>query len=158
MRRLTPIENRAKMIQQMLFVCPHLRALTVVSTELVLCLRQNPALAMPSLNHLHLYLDKVHDMVDPVTLAAVFPNISFISTGKDYLVIDINLCQLVLHLIKALPYLRRLHFGDYNFSRIYDIDQSDNNLLVEILQSSEQLRSTNSCVRVYGKKHLAVWL
>jgi len=152
-----PIEERANMITQMLLICPRLHTLAVRSKELSICLEHKPTVILSSMDHLHLYLDKVNEMVDPVYLAAAFPNISHLSTGKQYLAMDIRLGHVVLNLIKALPYLRRLRFNDHSFVRNDDTDQSDNNL-VQMLQNSEQLRSTNSFIRVYNKNHLFIWL
>jgi hypothetical protein len=158
MKLQIPIKERANMITQMLFVCPHLRTLIVRSKELALCLEQKPAIKLSSLDRLHLYLDEVHDMVDPVALGAVFPNISYFSSGKQYLDVDINLANLVLNLLKNLPCLRRLHFNDQDFSYNCDGDQSDNNLVVQMLQNSEQLRSVDFYVRVFRERHLIIWL
>ncbi|CAF2136780.1 unnamed protein product [Rotaria magnacalcarata] len=151
------IENRANMITQMLFICPHLRTLAVLSKELVLCLEKKPALRLSSLDHLHLYLDVVHEMVDPIALAVVFPNISYFSTGKYYLKMDIKLAHVALDLIKALPYLRRLRFNDCRFFYQRDTDQSAN-YLVEMIQNSEQLRSHDSFVGVYERGHMVIWI
>lgn len=152
-----PIEDRANMITQMLLICPRLHTLVVISKELTICLEQNPALMLSSMDHLHLYLDAVDEIVDPVYLAAAFPNISHLSTGKQYLAMDIRLGHVVLNLIKALPYLRLLRFNDHSFVCNRDTDQSDNNL-VQMLQNSEQLRSTNSFIKVYEENHLFIWL
>ncbi|CAF4038404.1 unnamed protein product [Rotaria magnacalcarata] len=151
------IEDRANIITQMLLICPRLRTLAVLSKELALCLKQKPALTHLSLDHLHLYLDMVQDMVDPVALAVIFPNISYFSTGKWYLKMDINLAHVVLDLIKVLPYLRRLRFNDCNFFYEGNIDQSAD-YIVEMIQNSEQLRSKDSFVRVYEWRHMVIWI
>lgn len=153
-----PIEDRANTITQMLFVCPRLRTLVVHSKELALCLQQKPELTLPSLDRLHLYLDAIVDMVDPVGLAAVFPNISYLSTAEVFLHVDIKLGHVALDLIKALPCLRRLRFNDYDFSYTSGSDPSDNNLLVQMLQNSEQLRSVDCFMTFCKKRHLVIWL
>ncbi len=151
-----PIEDRVHMVTRMLFVSSHLRTLAVYSRELTLCLQQKPAVIRPSLDHLHLYLASVEDMADPVSLAAVFPNISYLSTGTVYLDIDIKLGHMVLDLIKTLPYLHRLQFNDYKFSHNRSTNESYDNL-VQLLQNSEQLRFVECFVKVYGNKHLFIW-
>jgi len=153
-----PIEDRANIITQILFICPRLQILIVRSEELALCLEQKPEMILSSLDHLHLYLDGVQQMVDAVYLAAVFPNISYLSTEERSLAMDIRLGYIVLNLMKALPHLRRLHFNDRSFVYNCDTDQSNNNPLVQMLQNSEQLRSTNSFIRVYEENHLFIWL
>jgi hypothetical protein len=153
-----PIEDRANMISQMLVVSPHLCTLVVYSRELALCLKQKPSVTLSSLNHLHLYLGLIHEMVDPVALAIAFPNISYLSTGKRYLIMDIKLGHVVLDLIKALPYLRLLTFNDRNFSTKGYTDPFDDNPLVQMLQNSEQLRSGDCFVKVYSDRHLVIWL
>jgi hypothetical protein len=153
-----PITDRANMVRQMLFVCPRLQILVVRSDELALCLEQKPALILSSLNHLHLHLSQIHEMVDPMYLATAFPNISYLSTGTGHLYIDTRLGYVILNLINTLPYLRRLRFNDHNFPYNGDSDQIDDNLVVSMLQNSEQLRSMDCCVRMFENSHLVIWL
>ena len=152
-----PIENRAKILTQILIVCPRLHALGVGSDELALCLEQKLTITLLSVNRLHLYLDQVQEMVDPVVLATVFPNISYFSTGKQYLIMDLKLGHVVLDLIKALLHLRRLRFNDLDFSQNRDIDQSAT-YLVEMIRNSEQLQSVDCFVRVYKLRHMVIWI
>ena len=151
------IEAGANMVLHLLVVCPCLRTLAVRSTDLIVCLKKKPALTLTSLDHLHLHLDKLHEMVDAASLASAFPNISYLSTGKVYLEIDMRLGHAVLDLIKALSHLRRLRFNDMNFTSSCDSNEPDNTLLVEMLRNSEQLRSVNCYVAVYGNRQLFIW-
>jgi hypothetical protein len=152
------IADRANMITRMLFVCPRLRTLVVRSEELALCLEHKPAVILSSLDHLHLYISAVEDMVNPLNLATVFPNISYFSTGSEFLNVDMDLAKVVLDLLKHLSCLRRLRFNDYDFHFEDDIDQSDDNLVVQMLRNSEELRSKNPFIRVYDEEQLFIWL
>lgn len=154
------IEDGANIIAQILLICPRLHTLVLESIQLARCLEQKPAVILSSLERLHLDLFKVEEMVDPFHLAAVFPNISYISTGNRYIGIDTNirLGHVALNLIKALPRLRRLLFNEQSFVFDRDTVQGSNNVVVQMLQNSEQLRSTNSLVRVYQDNQLFIWL
>ncbi len=155
---LQNIEDRANVIRQLLFVCPHLRTLAVRSNELSYCLEQKAAVTISSLDHLHLYVDKIDEIVDAVHLAAVFPNISCLSTGTWYLRLDTRICNVVQNLIENLPYLRRLRFNDYNRFYKNNADEADNNLLVRMLQNIEQLRSKDCCVKMPSSHRLVIWI
>lgn len=155
---LQKIEDRANVIKQILFVCPRLHTLAVRSKDLSYCLERKPTVTISSLDHLHLYVDEVDEMVDAVHLAAVFPNISCLSTGTSYLRLDTRICDVVQNLIKTLPYLRRLRFNDHNCSYKHDAHEPDNNLLVHMLQNIEQLRSIDCCVKVFSSRRLVIWI
>ena len=152
------IEDRTNVIRQLLLVCPQLRTLAVRSNELSYYLEQKPTMTISSLDHLHLYVDKIDEIVDAVYLAAVFPNISCLSTGTRYLRLDTRICNVVQNLIKNLPYLRRLRFNDYNRFYKNDADEPDNNLLVHMLQNIEQLRSKDCCVKIPSSHRLVIWI
>lgn len=152
------IRDGAKIIEQILLVCPRLCTLVVGSQELALCLEQNSEITLPSLSHLHIYLGDLRQMVTPAILATAFPHISYFSTGKSYLPTNLELGYAALRLIKALPYLRLLRFNDLNFAHMYDLDKYDNSPLVLMLKNCEELRSVNCYVKLYQSIQLIIWL
>ena len=152
------IEQRANVIKQILLLCPHLRTFAVSSKELSYYLEQKPAMTISSLDHLHLYVGNVDEIVDAVHLSAVFPNISCLSTGPYCIRLDTRICNVVQNLIKNLPYLRRLRFNDNSRCYKNGTDEPDNNLLVHMLENIEQLRSTDCCVKMPNNRRLVIWI
>lgn len=151
-------EYQADVLSKILAVCPHLRMLVVQAQILTICLEQKQKIYLPSLTHLHFYASYSEHMPDIQLLASAFPNMCYFSSDTNFLGHGWKSVELILKLIEMFPHLHHLHTGVFRYWYEEEPQRKLEVSVMNILKSSEQLRSINCSVTIYEYQYLRIWL